>query len=301
MYQYLFDDNTTQKVNDSTNNSKSILELFQDVDKKYTFGNQTDAKLNLQKIDYVAPSQQEVQETAKNSLNNYKQNGIDSINSTYVTKNAQLDKSIQQVKDNTEKQKSELENAYAQAKQGAKNDAIKRGLARSSIIVNKLENYDNNMLNNLAVLSSEANDKIASLNLQKNSAELEKENALKAFDIEYAIKLQDKIDSLNKDISKTQESVIRYNNEIAEQEAKWNKELEKENNDRAIDMAEFVSRSGAFVIETLKRNEKYQLAREYFKSMDKQSAINELTNNSAYKENLGDVIYEKLLKELQNK
>lgn len=301
MYQYLFDDNTTQKVNDSTNNSKSMLELFQDVDKKYTFGNQSDAKLNLQKLEYVAPTKEEVKIAAENSLNSYKQNGINNINSTYETKNSQIDKSIQQVKDDTEKQKVTIANNYAQVKQDAKNDAIKRGLARSSIIVNTLENYDNKMLNNLAILSSEANDKITSLNIQKNSAELEKENALRAFDIEYAIKLQDKIDSINADISKTQESVIRYNNEIAELEAKWNKEVEKENNDRAIDMAEFVGKSGSFVIETLKRNEKYQLARDYFKTMDKQSALNELTNNSAYKENLGDVIYEKLLKELQNK
>ncbi len=299
MYQYLFDDNTTQKVKDNTLKTQSVLDKFSDIDKKYTTGNKAETNLNLQKIDYVAPTKEEVKSKAENSLLGYKNNGIEKINSNYDLQNQQISDAVKKAKENEIEQKSQIEKTYASVKENAKNDAIKRGLARSSIIVNKLDNYDNRMLSDLTVLASETNDKIFSLNTQKNTLELEKNNALKAFDIEYAIKLQDKIDSINEDISKKEQSVTKYNNEIAEIEAKWNRDAEKENYSREQDMANFFAKYGSYTIETLKRDEKYQIAKDYFASLDKENALKELTSNSAYKENLGPVNYEKLLKELQ--
>lgn len=299
MFQYSFDNDTTKKVQDSTSKTKSVLEQFDQVDKKYTTGNKTNSNISLQKIEYSAPTEQEILQKAQNSLSDYKTKGIEAIESDYKTQSEQLDKSIQSVKDDqTDKAKS-IVDAYSKAKQEASNDAVKRGLARSSIIVNKLDNYNNNMLNNLAVLSSQSSEKIDSLTTQKNTLELEKNNALKSFDIAYAVKLQDKIDSINEDISKTQQSVLKYNNEIAELEAKWNRDNEQEDYEREMEMSKFVANQGTFVIDTLKRNEKYQIAKDYFKDLDKQVAITELTTNSIYKENLGDVMYNKLLKELK--
>ena len=72
MYQYIFDETTTKDIKNNTANSKNILEQFADVDNKYTFGNPVDIGLNLQKDNYVAPSQEEVKNKAKNSLESYK-------------------------------------------------------------------------------------------------------------------------------------------------------------------------------------------------------------------------------------
>ncbi len=299
MYQYIIDDNTTKKVKDTTLKTKSVLDKFNDVDKKYTVGNKIDSKLSLQKIDYKAPSQDEVLSKARNSLNDYKSNSIDSINNKYNLQNSQIDKSINNLKSNEKVQKANIENAYSQVKENASNDAIKRGLARSSIIVNKLSDYDNKMINDLEVLSNETSNKINSLNTQKNTLELEKSNALKSFDIEYAIKLQDKINSINEDIAKNEESAIKYNNQITELETKWNKEVEKENNDREMEMADFIAKNSIFTVNNIKRNEKYGIAKEYFNQLDKKTAIAELESNSAYKENLGDTLYDQLLRELK--
>lgn len=299
MYQYIIDDNTTKKVKDTTLKTKSVLDKFNDVDKKYTVGNKIDSKLSLQKIGYKAPSQDEVLSKAQNSLNDYKSNSIDSINNKYNLQNSQIDKSINNLKSNEKVQMANIENAYSQVKEKASNDAIKRGLARSSIIVNKLSDYDNKMINDLEVLSNETSNKIDSLNTQKNTLELEKSNALKSFDIEYAIKLQDKINSINEDIAKNEESAIKYNNQITELETKWNKEVEKENNDREMDMADFIAKNSIFTVNNIKRNEKYGIAKEYFNQLDKQTAIAELESNSAYKENLGDTLYNQLLRELK--
>lgn len=299
MYQYLFDEDTTNKIKESTSKTKSVLDKFNDIDKKYSTGNKVDSKISLEKISYKAPTQDEVLKKAENSLSDYKTTKQDAINDDYNLQNQQIDQNINSIKKDQKEQQTEIKDTYSKVKENASNDAIKRGLARSSIIVNKLENYDNKMLNDLAVLSSQTSEKINSLNTQKNTLELEKNYALKSFDIEYAIKLQEKIDSLNEDISKNEQSVIKYNNEIAEIEAKWNKEVEKENNEREMDMANFIAKYGIYEVNAIKQNEKYQVAKEYLNTLDKQSALLELENNSAYKSNLGETLYAKLLKELK--
>lgn len=301
MYQYIIDDKTTKKVKDSTIKTKSVLDKFSDIDKKYTVGNQIDSDITLQKIDYKAPTQEEVAKKAENSLYDYKTSGVDSINNKYDLQNSLVDKSIKDLKTNEKEQKANIEDTYSRVKENASNDAIKRGLARSSIIVNKLENYDNKMLNDLAVLANETTTKIDLLNTQKNTLTLEKQNALKAFDLAYAIKLQDKIDALNEDITKNEQAAIRYNNQIAEYEAKWKREVEQENNDREMAMANFIAKNSVYTINSIKRNEKYRVAKEYLNSLDKQTALAELTSNSAYKENLGDTLYAQLLKELNDR
>lgn len=301
MYQYIFDEKSTEKINDSTKKAKSILEQFEEVDDKYTFGDKMDIGLNLTRKEYIAPTKAEVEEKAKNSLEAYKNQNINSINDTFSKKNEQIDESIQKVKDNTISAKAELKDVYSQVKENASNDAIKRGLARSSIIVNKLANYDNKMLNELSVLSSKTNDELAKLDTQKSTLELEKARALNDFNIEYAVKLQNEIDSINSEIAKAEESALKYNNEIAELEAKWAKEQNQENYDRQADLLDLVSKYGSYAINVAKENEKYSIARKHFASMDKQSALNELKNNSEYLKNIGTANYKKLLEEIEGR
>lgn len=298
MYQYIFDETTTKDIKNNTANSKNILEQFADVDNKYTFGNPVDIGLNLQKDNYVAPSQEEVKNKAKNSLESYKNEKIGQINDNFDEKSQKIDANIDKSKQAFQDSKQEIVGQYANVKQKAKDDAITRGLARSSIIVNTLANYDNNMLNELSVLASKTNDELANLDTQKNTLELEKSNALNDFNIEYAIRLQAKIDSLNEEIAKAEQSAMKYNNEIAQLEAKWASEQEEKNHERQTDLLEFVSKYGSYAIDLAKQNEKYSIAREHFANMDKDRALIELNNNSAYKENLGATNYRKLIEEI---
>lgn len=298
MYQYTFDEKTTDKITDSTEKAKNIFDEFAKIDDKYIFGDKYNYDLNLEKIDYVAPSQEEVEEKAKNSLQSYKNQEIKAINDDYDKKTEQINQSVEQTKDNSQQAKAEIKDTYSKVKQDASNDAIKRGLARSSIIVNQLSNYDNKMLNELSVLASETNDKLESLSTQKNSLELEKSNALNDFDIEYAVKLQNEIDSINSDIAKAKQTALKYNNEIAEIEAKWEKEQNQTNYDRQADLLQILNKYGSYAIDYAKQSEKYALAKQYFSQMDKDVALDELKNNPAYKSNIGSVNYNKLIQQL---
>lgn len=98
MYQYIFDEKSTEKINDSTKKAKSILEQFEEVDDKYTFGDKMDIGLNLTRKEYIAPTKAEVEEKAKNSLEAYKNQNINSINDTFSKRMNKLMKVFKKLK-----------------------------------------------------------------------------------------------------------------------------------------------------------------------------------------------------------
>lgn len=298
MYQYTFDEDTTKEIEEKNKKSKTIMQQFEDVDNKYNTLTSSDGNLNLERLEYSKPSDDEIKNKAESSLFDYKNSKISSINDNFETKTENIDQSIEKIKKSEEKDKEEIYQTYQGLKQDAKDDAVKRGLARSSIIVNTLSNYDNGMVNTLLEKSNEVSAKIARYENERNLLEEQKKNALSSFDIEYAVKLQEKIDEINSDILAREEEVKKYNNEISELEAKWKKEQEDDNFDKTTELAKLMGEYGTAVFDVLKQNEKYAIAREHLNSMTKDEALIEFKNNSAYYTNLGKYNYNKLLDEL---
>lgn len=299
MYQFIFDDKTKDKINEISSNSKSIFKQFEDVDKRYSNLTDIQGDLNLTKMEYTKPTEEEVNESAKNSLQEFKNSSINNINDNFDKKNSDLSESIKSVKQANESDVEYIKQNYENAKQNAKDDAVARGLARSSIIVNTLDGLNQSMLSSLTQKAQELSESLVDFESQKKSLETEKQNALASFDIEYAVKLQDKINEINSDIQQKEKEVLEYNNKIAEKEANWNKDKNETAYNRTMDMAKLMADNGITVLEVLKQNEKYEMAKSHFASMTKQDALNELLNNSDYIKHLGSAFYNKLLTELK--
>jgi len=297
MYQFNVDEQTTKKVKQQAEQSKSILEKFQEVDDNYKIRSDKQ-ELNLKELEYEKPSIEQVESSAKSSLESYKNNSLQGIEDSFKTKSEQIDQSVKQANQEKQQKQATIQNTYEKVKEDASNDAIKRGLARSSIIVNKLSEYDNSMLDDLKELSNKTDAQIKTLTDEKASLEQEKLNALNSFNIEYAVKLQDKINSLNETILKEEQEVIKYNNQIAEKQAEFDAEQDEKHYKQIMDFAERYER-GLIGINMMKQEEKYEIAKEHFSAMDKAQALAELASNPIYKENLGNSYYNKLLKQLQ--
>lgn len=301
MYQYIFDDETTKKINDSTTKAKSVFEQFNDIDNRYSNLANTDNKLELEKVEYTKPTQSQVQKRAQESLESYKNSSINSINENFDKKNQNINEDIESAKKNNLNEINSIKQNYENVKQNAKDDAIKRGLARSSIIVNTLSNLDQNMIDSLTNKANELNSALTSFENEKNLLEVQKQNALTNFDIEYAVKLQDKITEINSEIEQKQQEVLEYNNKIAEKEAQWEKDNSEKAYDKTVEMAKLMAEHGITVFEILKQNEKYGIAKNHFQTLSKEDAINELKNNSDYLKHLGSSFYNKLLTELEKR
>lgn len=301
MYQYTFDEDTTTKIKNSQAKTKTVFDQFSEVDNKYNTLADSNQTLDLEKIDYIKPTENEVKLKAENNLYDYKNANINSINDEYAKKTMAIDESIQDTKESGEKESRKIKNAYSAVKEEAKDDAIKRGLARSSIIVNTLNSYDKGMLEELSNKTNEINSKIEGFQNEKNLLEAQKQNALNSFDIAYAVKLQEEINGINEDIEKKEKEVIEYNNKIAQIQAQWEKDQQDGTFDKATELADLIGEYGSAIFEVLKQNEKFEIAKEHFANMPKDEALEEFKNNSSYITNLGKKNYNILLEELESR
>ena len=288
MYQYTFSNKDTEELTEKTKNYSNMLQGFEDVDKK--FSSQDEGSLNLEKKTFEKLSDEEIAKKAENSLSDYKNSELENINSSYDDKKQSINEEINTTKTDGEAQKNETKKLYSSLKQEASNDAVKRGLSRSSIVINILDAFDQNMIKEYNKINDEITSKIDSLNNQKNLLNEQRENALNAFDITYAVKLSNKIDEINQSLLEEEQKVLEYNNQIAQKEA----EYEAERKQNALDYAEYVEKYGYEGIEKMKQEEKYQIAKDYLMSMSKEEALNELNSNRLFNSELGSINFNKL-------
>ena len=267
MYQYTFSNKDTEKLTEKTKNYSDLLENFKQIDQK--FSSQDSGSLDLEKKTFTKMTDEDIKERAENNLFDYKESSLKSINDEYSAKENSLDENLQQAKQSAIEKKKEAKDLYSSLKNNASKDAIKRGLARSSIVINVLDAFDKGMIEEYNKINQEISTKIDSLNSQKQLLDEQKQNALNSFDISYAVKLSNKIDEINKSLQEQEQKILEYNNQIAEKEAKY----EAERKQNALDYAKYIQNNGTEAITQLKNNEKYTIAKDYLMSLSKQDAL----------------------------
>lgn len=303
MYEYKFSDKKSQEINEKTNKIDDLFKQFDDIDGKYDFKEEqtSTGELSLERKDYVKPDEETLKKQAESSLTEYKDSSVKKIENDYSSNLQAIDENMTELEKSKQENQSSLKAAYEDVKNDASNDAIKRGLARSSIIVNKLAQYDNSMLTQFAQIEKDYNDSVVKLSNKKSQLEVQRQNALDGFDIAYAVKLTEKINSLNDEIDKKANEVIEYNNKMEQLEKEFIQEQEKLNNsnnntirDDNMDLLEYYTKYGKNYVDKLKQEEKYTLAKDYLDTLPKDEAIEILNNNSKFKDNF-PTYYSKLI------
>lgn len=287
MYKYSFTNEDTEKITEKTKNYSDLLQNFKKVDEKYNF---TPNDLTLERKTFEGKTDDEVKDEAQRSLKEYKDTGIADIEKSYSDKKTALDENIHDTKTQGESKKQETVDLYSSLKDDAKQDAVKRGLARSSIVINVLDAFNQNMIDEYNKINEEISSKIQNLTTQKTLLDEQKQNALNSFDISYALKLSNKIDEINEKLSEQQQKVIEYNNQIAEKEA----EYKSKQTDKALTYAKYIQSYGKDGINVLKQDEKFTLAKNYLDGLTKEEALSELENNKVFASELGPSNYTKL-------
>lgn len=287
MYSYTFSNDDTEKITKKTKNYSNLLEGFKQIDDKFSYDTES---LNLDKKTFTKPTDEQIKTQAENSLYDYKQSEISGIENNYDTKKANIDTQLQTTKSTGQTQKEEAKNLYSGLKKDASNDAVKRGLSRSSIVINILDAFDKNMIDEINKINQEISTKIDTLNNQKLLLDEQRQSALNSFDISYAVKLANKIDEINKNLKEEEQKVIEYNNQIAQKEA----EYEAKRKQNTLDYAEFIEKNGQESLNAIKQIEKYELAKDYLSTLSKDEALKELMYNTALGSELGASYLNKL-------
>lgn len=310
-------DNSSSNSSASSNTSKNtsvlndIFSTLGDIDSKYDvqFRNPTmeiPESLNLEKIDYNMPTQDELYNLASESLASKKYDAANSVENSLITGTNSIEKQKDKLLVDVEKANKTLDAKAAELKKEAVSNAIRRGLARSSIkdeSVNKVDTDTSIMKDDNR---SNAQLTINSLNEQINRLVALRDKALADIDASYGLQTDAKVQALYSDALKNKDSATKYNNTIDEKEQKYIKSVEeayqKASNDewnRISKLMELQSKYGASGVTALKMEEKYNAIKNFFDAIDAKQALELFNSSSRFNEELGN--YYKQMKEYLEK
>ena len=227
----------------------------------------------------------------------------------YKTKLDQLTNEYQNAVSDTNSQKKTAEEKYGQAvletntqydhaREMAENDALRRGLARSSIVLLQLSQIEQSRAGELSQIQTKLQESLLELESQLNLLSQEKEKAISQLDLNYAVELTNSINEKISELEKTRNEVLEYNNEIAEIEHKYNIQVDEKRQEILQDTAQQTAEMNKNIA-LCKQNEQIALILNYFSQFNKERALYEFTKDSALAQKVGAdvyyIVYRKLL------
>ena len=307
MYQYKVSNEDSKKVKQLTESAdvEKLLKQINNINKSFaTSSVELDNDVSFEKLNQVNKTDDELLKEAQNSLYDYKKSSLDKINNDTTTKQQELVRDIDNVETQAIKDKNNIASYYDNAREEAGNDALKRGLARSSIVINTLDAFNDDEIASYKQIDDEVSNKVNALNFEINALNSQRESALNDFDIEYAVKLDATLSQLKKELGEQQMAITKYNNDIAKAEEDYKiKYANLENTlnenawDKEMDLFDIYSEYGASMMDKYKSNKIYSLVKDYLLQFDSAEAKNILETNEELKKALGNK-YSTLINEL---
>jgi len=263
----------------------NIKEELEAIDGNYSGTENQASGLGLKKLEANSLSDEAIKKLAEDSLlpqylkntNKLESSADNSISTMENKKNSLLE--------NLKEQTKLLDDFYEARKKEAEKQALKRGLARSSIIMGKIEGFDREKIDRQSGLSDKTAKSVIDLDAGIEKLQKELKSALDSYELEHAADISKKITELEKQREKEIQEVIKYNNTVQEKEVKYQ------------ESGKGASGDGDPV---LKKEEKLAAVKKYLDTLPKADATEFIKNNDVLKEHLG-TYYNYLLTEYNNK
>lgn len=274
---------------EKTNTDKIFSDLT-DIENKYKNKDYIDAPdtLGLERVDVPNQTEEELTTLAKSSLENkYKTKKEDTV-SNFSKQIDNLLSKMESYKNSATKQTDEVNEIYNKGIKETENQALKRGLARSSIIISQISNLEsdraselNNVLNNLNKNILDTEDNISKL-------ENEKDIALNNLDLEYAEELDEEIIKLKDKYTKAKAEAIEFNNKVSQLESEYKLTLDKQKLDKVNKLTKLEKEYGDDYTKNLILNEQVDYLKKYFDTLEPSYAVDLFLTNREFKDILKD-------------
>ena len=207
------------------------------------------------------------------------------------TKVKEKESEIEDAKEKSEKKKKEVNEIYDEYKVSVESDAIKRGLARSSVALLSIEGVEASRANELVKLAENLTSSINLLESDITKLQQGLDSSLEQLDLELAENINSKLAKKIEELEKKRNEAIEFNNKVNQMEAEYQmKRLDKV--DEAAKLEEELAKKYKGYAETDKREKKVQLALDYFSTMDKTTALGVIISSPELASVLGDAYYD---------
>lgn len=261
--------------------------------------------LNQEKLKYDAPDDEQLKSQAEASLTEYYINSKGDIEKKAGASEKNLQEYLMNVQKNAEEKERNIAQLYDEAKSGVAGEALKRGLARSSIVLNQIEGLTKQQVESIEAVRNGVLDETAQIELNIAELKTEQESALRNLDITYASKLAMQIADLTDKRDEKMFEVQKYNNQIAEKEQKYIIDKLKAEQDLKLgeydlikkDIQTATSLDGE--IDDYRQKVKYEYIMDYLSGLSKAEAIKLAEQSSDIKDGLNTYYYRRLINALE--
>lgn len=264
----------SEAVITSESSSKSKKDFLSEMEKLDNMLQGVKEDYLLEKIEYQPLSDEEITKMATDDAENKYALKSEELKKQTAQKRNDLVNKNEIVKNSGEAKKSEISKAYDELGEKVESNAIKRGIARSSIIAEQLKSLDVEKIkdflsvdNAVATQIKENNDKIEAL-------ESEYKSAVSNLNVNKAIEIKEQIEKYKEKQNQKIEEVIKYNNSLIDEQLKINEKVAK--NPLTGDEAKEVKRQMVSV------------ALEYYLSLPKEERLSEFNKDFEIKNMLGE-------------
>lgn len=243
-------------------------------------------------------SDEEIRTKAENELKDYYNTSKNSIDSEIEELEKKYEADKKEASLSMDSKNKSIADAYSSAKENVANDSLKRGLARSSIAINKQVELNDNEAKAKTAANSEYQDKIESINNEISNLSVKREKALNDFNIAYAAKLTTLINGLKDELEKKQTEALKYNNTLKEKE--YFGVVSKAEKESDLYTASLNQKDKENALKNSSAKDyalNYDKMRTLLSGLSASDAKNALINDAIFKANLNDYYYYKLYDE----
>ena len=277
----------------TSDQEKSLSEIINDlknIERDLSKDNYIDApeSLNLTKIDVPTKSEDELEALAKNSLNKKYGDKKTSTNDSFEKQIQNLISSKETLKDNASIKQNNINKIYDKGIKETESQMLKRGLARSSIVIGELSALEGDRANELAEILQDLETKLSSTEANISSLEKQKDDALASLDIEYAIELEEEISKVKDDYNKARNDAIEFNNNIDKLEAEYKLKLDEQKTEKKKELNQLKDKYGTDYTAMLIKEKQFDYLKSYFSSLEPNYAFNLFLTNKEFQNILGD-------------
>ena len=174
---------------------------------------------NLERLDRVKTDEAALKEQAKIALKDYEKTARQNIADKVVADTAKIEKSKLAAETAKNDSLERIDEAYVQAKRNLDNDALKRGLARSSIAVAQSAEIESDRAENRTRAENEYAAQVSELNRLLEQVETGKISSLAELKESMQTRIAEKTAELKEKAEKADQEAVKYNNSLAEKEA----------------------------------------------------------------------------------
>ena len=256
------------------------------------------------RMERVEIDEESLRAQAGASLKGYEAEKLRGIEEKAAKEREKLESEAKAREKEKEKSLEEIDKAYSQAKKNVENDALKRGIARSSIALASAAALENGRADTRTQAEREYSAALVELDRLLGEIESGRISSVADLKADMESRIADKTEQLKAAAEKSDREALKYNNSLSESEAKREADrlkAEEELYAKALANAkaarELEKASGSVGSETETANmyaSNYNKMDEFLASLNRSDAAKILKDDPFFRANLTEYLYYKL-------